>query len=258
IAAAVDFVPSDNGRAVWVGIGLPGIIRDNAIRLAPHFSDFPLDALRTAVRRRHGASVLYENGVNLGAMGEVWKGAGREYNNILYVSYGVGIGAALIIGGRLYQGADGAAGEIGFALVPPAPADRRSGTSTGTGESGELEKALSPERFGLAPVAGRRRRTDPSNSLDDAAMETLSDLFSIALTNAAALLNPNAVIVSGGWGKALGGRYLTAWKERMASALPFPPALFLSDLDNRETMFGAVHTALEYAEALPFISNRDL
>ncbi|MCC8165716.1 MAG: ROK family protein, partial [Planctomycetes bacterium] len=35
IAAAVDFVPSDNGRAVCVGIGRPGIIRDNALRLAP-------------------------------------------------------------------------------------------------------------------------------------------------------------------------------------------------------------------------------
>ncbi len=247
-------VPTDHGRAVCACVGVPGIIRDNAIRLAPYFSDFPLDALRTAVRRRHGASVLFENGVNLGAKGELWKGAGRAYQDILYVSYGVGIGAALILGGRLYQGADGAAGEIGFALVSPASGVRPAG---GSGDSGELEEALSLERFGLAAgpgssPGGRRRRTAPAAVPDEAALKTVSDLFSMALTNASALLNPTAVIISGGWGRALGERYLTVWKERMASALPFPPDLFLSDLDNRETMLGAVRTAIEYAEGLPF------
>ncbi|MCD7897667.1 MAG: ROK family transcriptional regulator [Planctomycetaceae bacterium] len=262
VAAAAESVPAGHGRCICVCIGLPGIIRDNAIRLAPNFSDFPLDALRADIHSRHGAAVLYENGVNLGAKGELWKGAGRDYRDILYVSHGVGIGAALILDGRLYQGADGAAGEIGFAIIAPAseslpesfPKFLSDRSFRRTGDSGELENALSLERFGPVPGGGRKRTGATADQWDDAALETVSDRFSMALTNASALLNPRAVIVSGGWGRTLGKIFLPDWKERMAAALPFPPDLFLSDLDNRETMLGAVHAAIEYAEGLPFES----
>src|SRR5207248_1888384 len=63
---------------------------------------------------RFGAPVLVENEANLGAVGECMHGSARGAGDVLFVAIGAGVGAGIVIDGRLYRGATGAAGEVGF------------------------------------------------------------------------------------------------------------------------------------------------
>jgi len=69
------------------------------------------------LERRLGLPVHVDNDANLGALAESVLGAGRDAGEMVYLMLSSGIGAGLILGGRLYRGAGGTAGEIGHVLV---------------------------------------------------------------------------------------------------------------------------------------------
>ena len=91
-------------------IGIPGIIRDGVSSLAPFTEKFREKDLVDTLQESFEADVLLENCVNLGAIGEQWRGAGANYKDITYIAYGVGLGSAHILDGNLYSGSSGAAG----------------------------------------------------------------------------------------------------------------------------------------------------
>ena len=71
--------------------------------------------LRTAL----DAPVVVENDVNLAVLGEHWKGAAREHDNCVFLSFGTGIGAGILVNGHLHHGHHALAGEIGLMCMGP-------------------------------------------------------------------------------------------------------------------------------------------
>ena len=74
----------------------------------------------------------------------------------------------------------------------------------------------------------------------------------IALINISAVLDLEAVIISGGLGNSIGRLFSEKWDEMLAVHVPYPPKLMFSELDNQEGVLGAIHVALEsvYREPL--------
>ncbi len=66
-----------------------------------------------------GLPVFIDNDANLGALAELWWGAGTDLRDLAYIKIGTGVGAGLIHGGAIYRGAAGIAGEIGHLVVEP-------------------------------------------------------------------------------------------------------------------------------------------
>lgn len=66
-----------------------------------------------------GAPLYLDNDANLGALAERWWGAGQGVDDFVYVKLGTGVGAGHIMGGRIYRGAAGVAGEIGHLSIDP-------------------------------------------------------------------------------------------------------------------------------------------
>ncbi|MGH3305764.1 MAG: ROK family transcriptional regulator, partial [Streptosporangiaceae bacterium] len=119
-ACAEAGVPPESLRAIV--IGTPGVLdpRTGDPRLAvnlPAWHEGLLDALRADL----GKPVTLENDVNLAAMAEQAVGAAAGVDDFVLVWLGVGLGLATVLGGRLYRGAGGAAGEIGYLPVPGVP-----------------------------------------------------------------------------------------------------------------------------------------
>ena len=102
-----------------VGVGVPGPVSQGAGALVappimPGWSHFPIrDMLGAAL----GAPVMVDNDVNIMALGELHAGTARSVRDLLFVKVGTGIGCGIVVGGEVYRGVTGAAGDIGHIQV---------------------------------------------------------------------------------------------------------------------------------------------
>ena len=97
-----------------IGIGTPGTISDGKIYAANlPFKNYPL---AEKLEKKLKMPVRVENDANCAALGEFVAGAGKEYNSIVLVTLGTGIGSGIVIDGKIYSGR-GAAGEAGHMCV---------------------------------------------------------------------------------------------------------------------------------------------
>src|SRR5699024_7270913 len=73
--------------------------------------------LQEEIKKLLPLPIYIDNDVNVAALGEQWKGAGKNKNNILQITLGTGVGCGIIINGQLYRGSSYAAGEIGYMVT---------------------------------------------------------------------------------------------------------------------------------------------
>ncbi|HYW24230.1 MAG TPA: ROK family protein, partial [Terriglobales bacterium] len=112
---------ADGESVQGVGIGAPGPgdpargVVVNPPNL-PGWRNVPLAAM---VREVLGCPAHLENDANLAGLGEHRQGAGRGTGTMVYITWSTGVGAGLILNGRLFSGAHGAAGEVGHMILDP-------------------------------------------------------------------------------------------------------------------------------------------
>jgi len=127
------------GELLGVGIGVPGIIdmQTGMMRESPNlpgWADYPV---RSEIEKRLGAPVILENDANVAALGEKWLGAGRHVGDMAMLTLGTGVGGGLVLGGKIWHGMTGMAGEFGHMTVDP------EGQLCGCGNHGCLEQYAS-------------------------------------------------------------------------------------------------------------------
>ncbi|MCA9399454.1 MAG: ROK family protein, partial [Candidatus Omnitrophica bacterium] len=103
---------------IGIGVGVPGLIKPNHrdILVTPNvnLAGYPLAA---NLEKQFQTTVFLGNDVNLGLLGAKWQGIGKEEDNIIGIFPGTGVGGAIIINGKLVNGAQGAAGELGHMII---------------------------------------------------------------------------------------------------------------------------------------------
>src|SRR4051794_17207222 len=112
---------SDRTRVVGVGVGLPGPLDATSGKVGSTVILPGWAGLQPAaeLERRLELPIVVDNDANLGALAEHAVGAGRGVPDVVYLKVASGIGAGLILGGRLHRGASGIAGELGHVLSSP-------------------------------------------------------------------------------------------------------------------------------------------
>jgi glucokinase-like ROK family protein len=112
-----------SGELWGIGIGLPGPVEFESGRpIAPPIMP---GWDRYAVRERlasYGVPVWVDNDVNVMALGELRAGVARGRDNVVFVKIGTGVGAGIIVSGRLHRGAQGCAGDVGHIQIDDDPA----------------------------------------------------------------------------------------------------------------------------------------
>jgi predicted NBD/HSP70 family sugar kinase len=183
------------------GLGIPGPIDRRTGTVGSHAILPGWDGVRAGedMAARLGVPVYVENDANLEALAEALQGAGRGVADVVYIMVSAGIGAGVIIGGRLHRGARGTAGEIGHVLID------ENGDVCRCGNRGCLETlAAGP---GLADLL---RRTHGPLSVPDMlslasdgdtgvrrVIEDAGRHIGVAAANVCNVLNPERVIVGG-------------------------------------------------------------
>jgi predicted NBD/HSP70 family sugar kinase len=187
---------------IGAGIGIPGPL-DRARGAAGSATILPGWTgirIRSDMRDRLAMPVEIENDANLGALAELTWGAGRECSNFAYIKAATGIGAGLVVDGRLLRGASGTAGEIGHTTLD------ESGALCYCGNRGCLETVASGPAI-LQLVGQGDDRTLTLDRVIDLAAEgdvrcrrALSDAgreIGVAVAGLCNLINPERVIVGG-------------------------------------------------------------
>ncbi len=207
-------------RVRAVGMGTPGVIAtDGTVTFSPNL--LPLNGLQLAQQLQAALHlpVTIVNDANAIAWGEALFGAGREFASFLTVTLGTGVGGGLVLGRRLWEGCDGAAGEVGHITVEP------EGRVCGCGSHGCMEQYASASgvvrtvREQLAAGAQSALATLPEEDLtshnialaarrgDPVAQAAFAEagrrLGQVLAGVAANLLNLDGVVITGGASESL-------------------------------------------------------
>jgi glucokinase len=211
-----------------LGIGVPGPIdnRGEVVRVAPnlHWKDVPLARL---LRKRLDIPVTVVNDVQAGTLAVSVFGAGRGLANFCCMFIGTGIGGGIVLGGELYRGVGGMAGEIGHMTVLSG-----DGPKCGCGNRGCLEAVASRSaivrRIQNEIADGRKSEVKQlcdgdlsrirsrilatayrhGDALVREVIHDACEFIGIGAANLINVLNPQAVILGGGLIEALGNRML--------------------------------------------------
>jgi glucokinase len=147
-----------------VGIAIPGLVNRQTDRVVAS-RDLPSivrEELHSEFMEATGLRVELENDANAAAYGEYKIGAGRGSRDMFYITIGDGIGGAIILGGKLWTGASGFAGEVGHITID------REGIECECGNTGCLETVASAPN--IVRRANERLYRDSTSSLSKLAI----------------------------------------------------------------------------------------
>ncbi len=163
-----------------------------------------------------GLKIRTANDANAAALGEMWKGGGEGYENLVMVTLGTGVGGGIIINGKMLTGVNGAGGEIGHIVMEPDEVEY-----CGCGKTGCLEQYASAT--GIARLARRELERCNEDTVLHADSVTAKDVFDAVkagdkvaieiakkfgrylghgLASIAALVDPSVFVIGGGVSKA--------------------------------------------------------
>lgn len=217
-----------------VGLGVPSVV-EFATGLARSSVNVPLQdvPLRSVLRERIGLPVYVDNDATVAALAEAHDGVHFAVPDLVAFTVGTGIGAGLVLGGRVYRGATGAAGEAGHQIIgldlragaPAAGAFPQRGSLevlASGGALGELAREASRGDGALARRAAEGAALTGVDAVEAAragdpgalaALRVLGERLGVGIANAINLLDPLEVVIGGGVAAGAGELLLAPARE---------------------------------------------
>ena len=258
-----------SGRLIGAGIGLPGPVsfRDGMPVAPPIMPGWDRYPVRDELAGRWGCPVTVDNDVNAMALGERHAGVARSLEDLIFVKVGTGIGCGIVLGGRVYRGVAGTAGDIGHirlddfgpacacgevgcleayfggsALARDATTLARSGRSVALATALHDKGVLTAEDVGAAAAAG-----------DFAAANLVREggrRLGHVVASLVSFLNPGMVVIGGGVSR-LGHSLLAEVRSAVyRRSLPLATGnlpIVLSELGDLAGVTGAAWSATDRA-----------
>ncbi len=258
----------DGRLLMGIGVAVPSPVD-------PESPDRVLERIHPAWRGRaildrldaaFGAPVFVDNDANLGALAERWWGKALGVDDFLYLKVATGVGAGLMIGGEIYRGSTGVAGEIGHIVVDPRGPECVCGShgclATLVGTQALVERTSNLlQTSPPSALAGKKLNIkvieDAALADDPVALRVVHEAahhLGIALAGVLNLLNPGSVVVGGSLARA-GDRLLVPLREavfrRTLVASAAAADIGISELGPQATALGAATHVLVAALANP-------
>lgn len=243
-----------------IGVGAPGPVDKNGvIHKAVNLGWGELN-IKDELEKLTGMPVMAGNDANVAALGEMWKGGGEGFTDLVVVTLGTGIGGGIIIDGRIVTGSNGAGGEIGHIHL-----DDNEEDSCGCGNKGCFEQYASAT--GVVKLAKRMLQSSSIDSVlrngevssriifdaiksgDELALEVgekFGEYLGKGLASIAAVTNPQVFVIGGGVSKA--GSVITDYVRKYYDKYAFHATkdveFRLATLGNDAGIYGAAKLIL--------------
>jgi glucokinase len=205
-------------RLAGCGLGIAGLVdvRAGLVYTAPNIAGFQDLPLKKLLEEKVDVPVTLENDANAAAFAEYWLGAGRGLGSLVTLTLGTGVGSGIVLDGKLWRGASGAAAEAGHMTV------EADGERCGCGRRGCLEAYASAtaiirdaraalaagEATALSGRFGARPETLTAKDVSDAAsagdpvarrlFERAGRYLGVGLGTLVNVLNPDLITLTGG------------------------------------------------------------
>nr|WP_282580023.1 ROK family transcriptional regulator [Paenibacillus odorifer] len=248
ISDLIDKAPESPYGIVGIGVGVPGMVDENGVVLfAPNLGWEMVD-LRGILEAEFAVPVTIDNEANAGAQGELNFGAAKDVRHLLYISAGSGIGSGIIIGGELYKGARGYAGETGHMTIE-AQGKPCSCGSRGCWELYASEKTYDHSEFSLPAHTTQELVRYAAAGQEDALrhFSSMGEYLGIGVTNLINSFNPELIVIGGALSEAeawLGEPLRRVVAERTLPYHKQQLEITFSKLGSRGTMIGAGFSAV--------------
>jgi glucokinase len=252
-AGLADKARADDLEPVAVGVAVPGVVdEENGVAVWSSNVGFRDVPLRSLLEEKLGLPAALGHDVRVGGIAEARLGAGRGERHVLFAAIGTGIAAALVVNGAGYNGAHGAAGELGHIIVRPG------GTPCPCGQSGCLEAIASARAIGARyaelsglkdvsafDVVSRISSDKTARLVWHEAIQALAD----GMITAQALFDVSVLVLGGGLAEA-GDALLGPLKGAMEMRLTFHrmPKIVKAALGDTAGCKGAALLALDHLE----------
>ena len=218
---ALDFGLSQGLRPLGIGMGVPGLVdlHQGKLIFAPnlHWNNVPL---RLIWSQRFNLPIFVENEANAAALGEYYFGAAQGVGDFIYLSAGIGLGAGIVLDGKLFRGSNGYASEVGHITVDP------NGELCGCGKRGCWETQVGPravltrvrqileagapsvlcellegdlERLSFESVVQAASQDDP---VALSALQEVGERLGVGVANLVNIFNPEMIVLGGGLNRA--------------------------------------------------------
>src|SRR3954469_24399077 len=254
VETVLEAAGADAGRLLGVGMGLPGPVHSTGVvgssAILPGWAGTQAG---DRMAERLSMEVWLGNDANLGALAESTWGAGRDACGLVYLKLATGIGAGIVIDGRLFEGAGGTAGEIGHTSLDETGDICRCGSrgcletyAGGSAIAGLLSRSVA-EPLSLDDVLARAVDGDPGcrRALADAGRH-----IGASVADLCNLINPERIVVGGSM--AVAGDVLLDPLREAVGLRAIPSAaedveIVLGELGGRAELLGAVALVLHEA-----------
>lgn len=244
-----------------VGVGVPAaVLGEGHVKKVANLGWENKD-VKEELEALTGLQVKVANDANVAALGEMWKGGGEGYNNLVMVTLGTGVGGGVILNGQIHTGTNGGGGEIGHIT-----ANRDETECCGCGKKGCLEQYASAT--GIARLAKKKLAINTKKTVlntedisaksvfdavkcgDEVAIEIAEEFGSYlgyALADLGAILDPEIFVIGGGVSKA--GDILFTYIQKYYDERTFftckDVKFALAKLGNDAGIYGAAKMVIE-------------
>lgn len=208
------------GSLQGIGMGAPGFINEEtgfvyeAVNIG--WKNF---ALADEFKKLTNLPIFVANDANIAVLGENWKGAGNQSENLIAVTLGTGVGGGIIANGSIVSGESGTAGEIGHITVDPdghqCNCGRKGCLETITSATGIVRQAMHLiEENPNSDLAAYYKQTGKITSKDifdlarkgdklcDQVIHHTADVLGFVIANTATVINPSKILIGGGVSQA--------------------------------------------------------
>ncbi len=195
IEAIAQLTPEQNCVALGIGTPGPADKTGRIAKVAINLAGWQNVPLADWLEKATGIPTTIANDANCAGLGEAWLGAGKDYQNLIMLTLGTGVGGAIILNGHLFTGHLGAAGELGLITL------NFDGPVCNSGNNGSLEQYGSIQAIlrmtGKEPAElGKLAQKGQKEALEF--WESYGCLLGAGLASLIYVLTPEAIIIGGG------------------------------------------------------------
>ncbi|MBP9001030.1 MAG: ROK family glucokinase [Lachnospiraceae bacterium] len=250
----------DKKEVVGVGIGVPGPVKEDGTVLVAVNLGWDKRNTNEQLEDLLGIPVKTANDANVAALGEMWRGGGQGYEDVVAVTLGTGVGGGVIIGGKVIAGSNGAGGEIGHIHLEDNESEEcgckghgcleQYASATGVVRLAKKKLADSSKPSVLRDDEVTAKAVWDAVKADDELAKEVANIYGEylgkGLAAVAAVVNPQVFVIGGGVSKA--GRVVIDYMEPYFDKYAFPGTknvkFVLAKLGNDAGIYGAAKLVL--------------